>query len=306
MNIVEVNNISKRFDKLQAVDDISFSIEKGKVYGMLGPNGAGKTTTIRMIMNIIIPDSGSVSILGETDYRKISHRIGYLPEERGIYRKMKLNDVLLFLADLKEMKKKTAQVEIDMWLEKLGLAEWKKKKVEELSKGMQQKLQFIATVMPQPELLILDEPFLGLDPINTNLIKDIIMEEKKRGTTIIFSTHQMESAERLCDEIMLINRGKKILSGTVGEVKRQFGKKAIQLDYTGDNSFLNNSPFIADYNDFGNYVEIELLKDAIPHDFLESIVSKVKISRFEVMEPSLHDIFIKSVQGESKIGGKES
>jgi ABC-2 type transport system ATP-binding protein len=185
------------------------------------------------------------------------------------------------------------------------LIAWKKKKVEELSKGMQQKLQFIATVMPQPELLILDEPFLGLDPINTNLIKDIVMEEKKRGTTIIFSTHQMESAERLCDEIMLINKGRKILSGTIGEVKSQFGRRAVQMNYTGDNSFLYNSPFIADFNDFGNYVEIELLQDVVPHDFLESIISKIKITRFEVMEPSLHDIFIKSVQGEDYIGGTE-
>ncbi len=298
MSILKVVNVSKKFDKLKAVDDISFSIEKGKVYGILGPNGAGKTTTIRMIMSIIIPDSGVIEILGEKDLKKVNHKIGYLPEERGIYRKMKVNDVLRFLGELKEMKGKKAQTEIDYWLEKLELIKWKKSKVEELSKGMQQKLQFIATVMPKPDILILDEPFLGLDPINTQLIKDVIMEEKQRGTTIIFSTHQMESAEKLCDEIMLINKGKKILDGTVQAVKRQFGNKSVQIAYTGDNSFLNTFEGIRSYNDFGNYVEINLEPEIEPHSLLKAIVDKVNISRFEVMEPSLHDIFIKSVKGE--------
>jgi len=305
MKIVEVKNVSKQFGKLKAVNDISFSIEKGKVYGVLGPNGAGKTTTIRMIMNIIIPDSGEINIMGESNLKKINHKIGYLPEERGLYRKMKVNDVLLFLGELKGMKGKSAQTEIDFWLDKLELTEWKKKKVEELSKGMQQKLQIIATIMPKPELLILDEPFLGLDPINTQMIKDIIMEEKKRGTTIIFSTHQMESAERLCDEIMLINKGQKILSGTVSDVKSQFGSKYIQIAFTGDNSFLNESQIIDHYTEFGNYVEIELKAGNDPQSLLESLVSKIKISRFEVMEPSLHDIFINSVQGEDELGRME-
>ncbi len=300
MSILRVENISKRFDKTVAVDNISFQIEKGKVYGILGPNGAGKTTTIRMIMNIIIPDSGEIEVLGEKNLKRINSKIGYLPEERGIYRKMKVNDVLKFLAELKEMKGKSAQSEIDKWLEKLDLTKWKKSKVEELSKGMQQKLQFIATVMPQPDILILDEPFLGLDPINTQLIKDIIMEEKERGTTIIFSTHQMESAEKLCDEIMLINKGKKILDGPVPEVKKQFGRKCVQISYTGDNSFLKSFEGIKSYNDFGNYVEVDLKAETNPQDLLKEIVDKISISRFEIMEPSLHDIFIKSVKGEDK------
>jgi len=294
--IVELQSVCKRFGSLQAVDNITFSLQEGQVHGMLGPNGAGKTTTIRMLMNIIIPDSGSISVFGKTITGTVSDRIGYLPEERGIYRKMKINDVLLFLSELKGMKKKQAQAEINLWLKRMELDKWQHKKVEELSKGMQQKLQMIATIISKPELLILDEPFLGLDPINTNLIKDIILEEKKKGTTIIFSTHEMDSAERLCDTILLIDHGRKILDGAIGEVKKQFGMKSIQLSYSGKSNFLDKSPDIARYDDFGNYVEIELNKDSDAQAFLKSIVSEVQVNRFEIMEPSLNDIFISSVQ----------
>lgn len=296
MKVVEVKDVTKQFGNVRAVDNISFSIEQGSVHGMLGPNGAGKTTTIRMLMNIIIPDSGEITILGENKPGKINEKIGYLPEERGIYRKMKINDVLLFLCELKGMKKKQSQPEINGWLQRMELDKWQFKKVEELSKGMQQKLQFIATIISKPELLILDEPFLGLDPINTNLLKEIILEEKKKGTTIIFSTHEMDSAERLCDTILLIDHGKKILDGSMGDVKKQFGLKSIQLSYTGKPDFLDNSPDIARFDDFGNYVEIELNKDSDPQAFLQSVVTKVSINRFEIMEPSLNDIFISSVQ----------
>jgi ABC-2 type transport system ATP-binding protein len=296
MKVVELNNVNKRFASLKAVDDISFSLESGMVHGMLGPNGAGKTTTIRMIMNIIMPDSGSISILGDNKPGAMNERIGYLPEERGIYRKMKINDVMLFLAELKGMKRKQAQTVINSWMERMDLKAWQYKKVEELSKGMQQKLQMIATLMSEPELLILDEPFLGLDPINTNLIKEIILEEKKKGTTIVFSTHEMDSAERLCDTILLIDHGRKILDGAIGEVKKQFGTKSIQLSYSGKPDFLEQSPLISKYDDFGNYVEVLLKDDTEPQAFLESIVGKVRINRFEIMEPSLNDIFISSVQ----------
>jgi ABC-2 type transport system ATP-binding protein len=296
MKVVELNNVNKRFASLKAVDDISFSLESGMVHGMLGPNGAGKTTTIRMIMNIIMPDSGSISILGDNKPGAMNERIGYLPEERGIYRKMKINDVMLFLAELKGMKRKQAQTVINSWMERMDLKAWQYKKVEELSKGMQQKPQMIATLMSEPELLILDEPFLGLDPINTNLIKEIILEEKKKGTTIVFSTHEMDSAERLCDTILLIDHGRKILDGAIGEVKKQFGTKSIQLSYSGKPDFLEQSPLISKYDDFGNYVEVLLKDDTEPQAFLESIVGKVRINRFEIMEPSLNDIFISSVQ----------
>ncbi len=296
MAIVELTGVNKRFGSLQAVDSVSFSLQQGQVHGMLGPNGAGKTTTIRMLMNIIIPDSGIISIFGKPVTGTVSDRIGYLPEERGIYRKMKINDVLLFLGKLKGLNRKRSQPQIDSWLERMDLLPWKHKKVEELSKGMQQKLQMIVTLISRPELLILDEPFLGLDPINTNLIKEIILEEKKRGTTIIFSTHEMDSAERLCDTILLIDHGRKILDGALTEVKKQFGTKCIQLAYTGKSDFLNDPSLIDHYNDFGNYVEIELKPDADPQQFLASIAGKVQINRFEMMEPSLNDIFISSVK----------
>jgi len=303
MSIIEVNQVSKSFGDLRAVDDISFKIDEGTVFGFLGPNGAGKTTTIRMIMNIIIPDSGDISVMGENDLRKINNQIGYLPEERGIYRKMIVNEVLLFLAELKLMRIKDAQRAIDIWLKKFDLMDWKKKKVEELSKGMQQKLQFIATIMFEPSLIILDEPFLGLDPINVNLIKNTIMDLKKQGKTIIFSTHSMESAEKLCDEIFLINKGKKVLSGKLTAIKESYGKRNIQLQYDGSHHFLDESRLIEKFDDFGKYTEVQLKPDSDPQEFLKESLAKVKIKRFEIMEPSLNDIFIESVTDINGNGG---
>ncbi|MCK4696165.1 MAG: DUF4162 domain-containing protein, partial [Candidatus Cloacimonetes bacterium] len=261
----------------------------------------GKTTTIRMIMNIIIPDSGNVMVMGENNSKNTMNYIGYLPEERGIYRKMKVGEVLIFLSELKSMNRHEAKKQIDYWLKRLELIDWKKKKIEELSKGMQQKLQFIATILHKPKLLILDEPFLGLDPINTNLIKEIILEMKKQGTTIIFSTHLMDSAEKLCDEIMLINKGKNILSGKLSDIKKGFGKKNIHLEYDGKDDFLTSSEMIKKFDNFGNYVEVQLKKDTNPQDFLNEIVNSIAIKKFEIVEPSLNDIFIESVSN-SKIG----
>jgi len=299
MAILEVQNVSKSFAALKAVDDVTFSIEAGDVLGLLGPNGAGKTTTIRMIMNIIVPDKGSVTLL-QNSGENITNLIGYLPEERGIYRKMKLVDVLLFLARLKEMSPSKAKEQIDYWLERLDLMSWKRKKIEELSKGMQQKLQFIATILHKPKLLILDEPFLGLDPINTNTIKEIILELKNQGTTIIFSTHQMESAEKLCNKIILINKGKVILSGKMGEVKESFGKRNIHLEYEGKDDFLSKSRMIKKFDNFGNYVEIQLAEDIAPQEFLQEIISQIQIKKFEIKEPSLNDIFIDSVNSQAE------
>ena len=301
MRVLEVKSISKSFGNLRAVDNISFLMEEGTVFGLLGPNGAGKTTTIRMIMNIIIPDSGNVMVMGENNSKNTMNYIGYLPEERGIYRKMKVGEVLIFLSELKSMNRHEAKKQIDYWLKRLELIDWKKKKIEELSKGMQQKLQFIATILHKPKLLILDEPFLGLDPINTNLIKEIILEMKKQGTTIIFSTHLMDSAEKLCDEIMLINKGKNILSGKLSDIKKGFGKKNIHLEYDGKDDFLTKSGMIKKFDNFGNYVEVQLKKDTNPQDFLNEIVNSIAIKKFEIVEPSLNDIFIESVSN-SKIG----
>lgn len=295
MNVLEVENISKSFGDLKAVDQVSFEIEEGISFGLLGPNGAGKTTTIRMITNIIIPDSGRISIMNNGNFKMTSNYLGYLPEERGLYRKMKIGDLLLFLTALKTMNKNEAKKAIDYWLERLDLMDYKKKKIEELSKGMQQKLQFIGTILHKPKLLILDEPFMGLDPINTNVIKDIMLELKKKGTTLIFSTHLMENAEKLCDEIYVINNGKNILSGRLGEVKKRFGKESVILEFDGDDKFLKTSDQIKKYDNYGNYVEVQLKKDADPQKLLQEAMKGARIRKFEIKEPSLNEIFIKTV-----------
>ncbi len=297
MRVLEVDNVNKSFGKFKAVNEVSFNIDQGSVFGLLGPNGAGKTTTIRMIMNIIMPDSGKVSILGKTDYDESSPFIGYLPEERGLYRKMKVGELLLFLTELKEMNKKEAKKEIDYWLDRMELTEWKKKKIEELSKGMQQKIQFIGTIVHKPKLLILDEPFSGLDPINTNLIKDIMVELKGKGTTIIFSTHQMESAEKLCEEIFLINKGNNVLSGKLRDIKEKIGKKNIQMDYEGKDDFLLNPKLVRKHDNYGNYVEIQLEEGADPQELLQIAMQTARINKFEIKEPSLNEIFIETVKG---------
>jgi len=299
MKVLEVENISKTFATLKAVDQVSFEIEEGVSFGLLGPNGAGKTTTIRMITNIIIPDSGRVSVMGNGDLKTAANYLGYLPEERGMYRKMKVGEVLLFLTALKEMNKSEAKKEIDYWLERLELMDWKKKKVEELSKGMQQKLQFIGTILHKPKLLILDEPFIGLDPINTNLIKDIMLELKNAGTTIIFSTHLMENAEKLCDEIFLINKGRNVLSGKLGEVKKRFGMENVIIEFEGKDDFLKRSDQIKNFDNYGNYVEVQLKKDADAQILLQEAMKMARIRKFEIKEPSLNDIFIETV-GNSK------
>ena len=305
MNVLEVDGIVKRFGDFTAVDRISFNMEEGVVFGLLGPNGAGKTTTIRMIMNIIMPDSGRISILGGVSARDSVDRIGYLPEERGLYRKMKVGQLLLFLAELKTMPLKEARKQVNEWMERLEMTEWKDKKVEELSKGMQQKIQFVGTIIHSPRLLILDEPFGGLDPINANLIKDIILELKSKGTTIIFSTHVMESAEKLCEEIFLINKGKKVLYGKLSEIKQGFGKRNVVIEYDGDDSFLKNSREIREYDNYGNMVEIKLNRDGNPQKLLQEAVKSVQVRRFEQKDPSLNDIFIASVKAATAEGGEE-
>ena len=305
MKVLEVENIGKSFGDFKAVDDVTFSIEEGVIFGLLGPNGAGKTTTIRMIMNVIIPDSGSIAVLGEINPKTANDLVGYLPEERGLYRKMKVGELLLFLTSLKLMDKRDAKKAIDTWLERLELMDWKKKKIEELSKGMQQKIQFIGTILHKPKLLILDEPFGGLDPINQNLIKDILLELKSNGTTIIFSTHVMESAEKLCEEIFLINKAKQVLYGKLNDIKRGFGKQNVHISYDGSDDFLKQSDQIKKFDNYGNYVEVQLAKGADTQRLLKEAVKSVTIRKFEIMEPSLNDIFIESVN-ETKAGGEVS
>jgi len=299
MNALSIEQISKSFGNFYAVDDLSFSIQPGQIYGLLGPNGAGKTTTIRMIMGIILPDKGDVKIFDQKNSLDVLDQVGYLPEERGLYKKMKLNDVLNFFGELKGMKKSEMGLKVPEWLKRFDLLDWQDKKVEDLSRGMQQKLQIIVTIMHQPKLIILDEPFTGLDPVNTALVKDIILELQEKGTTIIFSTHLMEQVEKLCDSICLISKGQSVIQGKLRDVKKQHGHDRIKLQYSGDGDFLKNNTLIEKYDDYGNYVEIRLKDKANPQELLKSIVSKADVYQFEIVEPSLNEIFIETVKGEN-------
>jgi ABC-2 type transport system ATP-binding protein len=301
MVVLDIEDISKSFGKVQAVHEISFNVETGRIYGVLGPNGAGKTTTIRMIMNIILPDDGQIRLFGQSMNDTLKRRIGYLPEERGLYAKMKVLDMLVFLGELHEQSPAQAADSGRKWLKRLELDNWENKKIEELSKGMQQKVQFIGTIMHQPDLIILDEPFAGLDPINTQMIKNIMLELKADNRAIMFSTHLMEVAEKICDDILLINKGEKILAGDLLEIKKQYGSNAIQLEYDGDARFLSTLPIIEKIDNYGNYVDIRLKKDSTAQQLLRAIVDKIEIRRFQTTESSLNDIFIEVVGSESYV-----
>ena len=299
MNALEIEGISKKFGDFHAVKKLSFMIPSGTIYGLLGPNGAGKTTTIRMVMNIIIPDEGSIKVLNRKMDEEMKERVGYLPEDRGLYPKMKVGELLLFLSEIKGLKGSDARKEIDFWLERFDLSDWKSKKVEELSRGMQQKLQFIVTVIHEPELIILDEPFSGLDPVNTKLFKDIMLEMKKKGRTIVFSTHRMEQVEMICDNICLINKAERVLEGNLSQIKKQYGKNTVILDYDGKADFIKDFPEIEKIDDYGKFMEIKLKETSSPQDLLPKLVGKISINKYEVKEPTLNAIFIE------KVGGKE-
>ena len=294
--VIDVQNVSKHFGKATAVNQVSFEVEKGQIFGLLGPNGAGKTTTIRMINHILNPDTGSISILGEPASPKSQERIGYLPEERGLYKKMKVFDQLMYLAQLKGLSHQAAKNAIDFWLDRFEASTWKKKEISELSKGMSQKIQFIATVAHDPEIYIFDEPFSGLDPINSEMLKDVILEEKKRGKTILFSTHRMEQVEQICDDICLFNQGKAVLQGNLRSIKQSFGNNTILLDFVGDSEFLNELEGVRINNRSTNFAEIRLLEGASAQNILQVAIAKAEIQRFEIVQPSLQDIFISTVK----------
>ena len=296
MKVLELNQVCKSYENVHAVKNLTLSIEKGSVFGLLGPNGAGKTSAIRMIMGIIHPDSGAILRFGQSSIRDQTDRIGYLPEERGLYPKMKVMDTILFFAELKNQNRQQSQKKADSWLKRLELEEWKDKKVESLSRGMQQKLQFICTVIHDPDLIILDEPFTGLDPVNTSLIKDVILDLQRRGTTIIFSTHLMEQVEKLCKEICLIDKGEAVLKGKLSEIKRQSGKNRIKLSYDGEAHFLNDSELVKHYDNFGQYVEIDPAQGIRPQQILAKAIEQVEITLFEIADPSLNEIFITRVK----------
>ncbi len=303
MNTVELRQIRKCYDEFVAVDHLSFAIPRGEMYGLLGPNGAGKTSTLRMMIGITIPDAGAITMFGEPFRREHLQRVGYLPEERGLYRKMKLLEQLVFLAELKGVSAKDAAHKAAWWCERLELAEWMQKKVEELSKGMQQKVQFIATLLHDPEFIVMDEPFSGLDPANTVVLKDVLLELKKAGKTILFSTHRMDQVEKLCDKICLINHGKAVLEGDLKQIKAGYGRHNVQLEYEGDARFLDDSALVRSFNDYGNYVEVRLQPEADPQELLRRAAAAVRLSKFELMEPSLEEIFIDVVgkgNGEAK------
>ncbi len=292
MNVVELSQVKKSYDQFVAVDDLSFNIEQGAVFGLLGPNGAGKTSTIRMMIGITAPDTGQINVFGRPFERKSLQRIGYLPEERGLYKKMKVLDQLVFLGELHGMNPAAAKQKAMEWCERLEIAEKLQSKVEELSKGMQQKIQFIAALLHDPDFVIMDEPFVGLDPVNASLLKDVLLNLKKQGKTILFSTHRMDQVEKLCDSICLISRGRSVLQGNLKQVKARYGKNNVQIEYDGNGDFLEHSQLIGSYNNYGNYVEVRLAPGADPQQLLRMVAERSRVSKFELMEPSLEEIFI--------------
>jgi ABC-2 type transport system ATP-binding protein len=310
---IDIVNVTKRYAEHTAVRDLTLRVPTGSVYGLLGPNGAGKTTTIRMILNIMAPDSGAIHIFGRrSDDPALTERLGYLPEERGLYRKMQVRRVLKFLAELKGVKGSEADRRIDEWLERLSLKtpekDWGLSKIDELSRGMQQKVQFIATLVHDPDLVILDEPFSGLDPINAQALKDAVVELKKRGKTVVFSTHVMENAERMCDAVCIIARGEKVLDGQVTEVRSSSGRHNVALalvpsasgngrpSTNGVGDVLRDTRLVRRFDDNNRYFEVELAPDADAQELLRRLVDTgARIERFELVLPSLHQIFIERV-----------
>ena len=303
---IDIRNVVKRYAEHVAVRDLSLAVPRGAVYGLLGPNGAGKTTTIRMILNIIIPDSGSISLFGQSHLSDgATDRIGYLPEERGLYKKMQVRRVLKFLAELKGVEGKEAERRIDYWLEHFELKtadkNWGLSKIDELSRGMQQKVQFIGTLIHDPDLIILDEPFSGLDPINAQALKDTIVDLKARGKTVIFSTHLMDNAERLCDSVCIIAHGDKVLDGAVADVKAAHGSRVVALSVAGDARdaiahILADRMLVSRADDQNRFYEIQLAPGANAQTLLRRVVDTgAPIQRFELVQPSLHQIFLEKV-----------
>lgn len=302
MKILRAENLFKKYGNYIAVDNISFSVEAGKIFGMLGPNGAGKTTSIRMVTNILAPDSGSVYIFDEIANPKHQEKIGYLPEERGLYKKLKVIEQLLYFGQLKGMKRSEALLKARFWLSKMDAADWENKKIQELSKGMQQKVQFISTIMHDPPLVILDEPFSGLDPINTELLKQIILDLKKQGKAIMLSTHIMSQVEQLCDEICLIDHGKVLLSGNVREIKKSYGKDTVLIEFEGDSNVFNELKNVQILNKSENRIEFRINGDiSIIENLQKELFTKVIIFKYQLAEPSLNEIFIDVVTKKEQV-----
>ncbi len=287
-----VKDLTKKFKDTTAVNNLSFTVEPGKIFGLLGPNGAGKTTTLRTVLNIIKPTSGEIFFDGKPISDEYYNIIGYLPEERGLYQRSKVIDILVYFASLKNLNKPDALAKADEWLKKLNVSHYRNKKIIELSKGNQQKIQLIAAIVHNPRLLILDEPFTGFDPINQQEVKELIYTFISEGKTIILSTHQMELAEKLCENILLMNKGSEVKSGKLSEIKRIFGGNNVKIEFSGDHNLINKMPEVLKFDSYNNYSEIHLRDEVSPSKFLRQIIEKVEVKHYSVIEPTLNKIFI--------------
>ena len=291
MDAIEVRGVTKTFGNVTAVDDLTLTVPQGSVYGFIGPNGSGKTTTMRMIVNIFYPDRGTIRVFGQDPGGERSNQIGYLPEERGLYRRMEVRSLLEFHGELRGGRSVTA--EVNGWLDRLELAHCAKRRVETLSKGMSQKVQFIAAVVPEPKLLILDEPFTGLDPVSADTIRTAILELRRRGATVILSTHDMGVAESLCDYILMIYRGRKVLDGTLESIQEQYGNDTIRVSAAGGGDAVENLPGVEKIRDLGQVQELRMTRGCDPQEVLRALVARTRVTSFSVTKLSLHDIFIR-------------
>ncbi len=288
---IEIRHISKQFGAHQAVDDVSLDVPAGSIYGFIGPNGSGKTTTIRMILNIILPDRGEIAVFGQRGTSAARDDVGYLPEERGLYKQMPVRRLLRYYGRLKGRRLRELDPVIARWLEALGLADWADKRIDTLSKGMAQKVQFIAAVVAQPRLVILDEPFSGLDPVNAEALRDAVLDLRRQGTTVVFSTHDMGAAEKICDRIFMIFKGRTVLDGSLESIQAQYGHDTIRVQLGGGAGALTGLPGVESVNDHGNYQDVRLSSD--PQAFLQVLIQRTSVRQFEITKPSLHDIFIR-------------
>ncbi len=301
--MLSVRNLRKDFATVRAVDNVSFTAQRGEVFGLLGPNGAGKTTTIRMILNILEPDGGEITYDGKPFTESLRNEVGYLPEERGLYRKSKLLDTILYFGELRGMQRGHAKAEAYRWLKRLSLLDAVGRRIEELSKGNQQKVQFIISIIHNPPLVVLDEPFSGFDPVNQLLFKDILLELRQQGKAVIFSTHQMDQAEKLSDLLCLINKGVVVLGGSVRDVKKQYGRNSLQIEFQGDGSFLDTLPGVRRAIVFGNAAELELDPDAVIQPIVDQLNRRLELRKLQLVEPSLQSIFLQAVGASGPVPG---
>jgi ABC-2 type transport system ATP-binding protein len=305
MNVVEIENVTKTFGQHVAVNSLSLAVPQGSIYGFIGPNGSGKTTTLRMIMRIYHPDpgGGAIRVLGEMASTAASDRVGYLPEERGLYKKMKVGDVLRFYAQLKGHRNPNPLIRT--WLDRMSLSEYIDKKVETLSKGMSQKVQFISAVLTEPQLVILDEPFSGLDPVNADVLREAVLDLRRKGTTVIFSTHDMAVAEKMCDFIFMIYKGNKVLDGTLDSIQDLYGQDTVRVRVEGDNFDAQTIPGVEKVSDFGRLQELRMAPNTNPQTLLSELMKRGRVVHFELTRPSLHDIFVRIARPSESTTGPE-